>query len=97
MARKSLADWKAVVERQLSSGLTAAEFCRQNNLNQKYFSQYKCKFKKVPPAFIKVKPKVPAESVQPEAFTLTCNGVSFQCSNTTDTKFIAQILRELQA
>ena len=46
MARKSLADWKVVVERQLSSGLTAAEFCRQNNLNQKYFSQYKCKLKK---------------------------------------------------
>lgn len=35
MSRKSLADWKTIVEQQLSSGLTAAEFCRQNNLNQK--------------------------------------------------------------
>ncbi|MEH6446833.1 MAG: hypothetical protein V7784_23300 [Oceanospirillaceae bacterium] len=58
MGRKSLVDWKTIIERQLNSGLTAAEFCRQNNLNQKYFSQYKCKFKKVPPAFIKVSPKV---------------------------------------
>jgi len=97
MGRKSLADWKTIVEQQLSSGLTAAEFCRQNNLNQKYFSQYKCKFKKVMPAFIKVKPKTPVESVQSEAYTLSCNGVSFQCSDTTNTKFIAQILRELQA
>jgi len=97
MGRKSLTDWKAIVEQQLSSGLIAAEFCRQNNLNQKYFSQYKCKFKKVSPAFIKVEPKAHAESAQSEAFTLICNGVSFQCSNTADTKFIAQILRELQA
>lgn len=97
MGRKSLTDWKILVEQQLSSGLIAAEFCRQNNLNQKYFSQYKCKLKKAPPAFIKVKPKVPVVSTQPECCTLTCNGVSFQCYNTTDTKFIAKILRELQA
>ncbi len=97
MGRKSLTDWEEIVERQLSSGLTAAEFCRQNNINQKYFSQYKCKFKKVPPAFIKVKPKASVETVQSEASTLICNGVSFQCSNTADIKFIANILRELQA
>ena len=52
MSRRSLADWKVIVEQQLNSGLKAAEFCRQNNLNQKHFSQYKCKFKKVPPTFI---------------------------------------------
>lgn len=97
MGRKSLTDWKEIVERQLSSGLTAAEFCRQNNLNQKYFSQYKCKFKKVSPAFIKVSPKVTLEPAHSEAYTLTCNGVSFQCNNTADIKFIANILRELQA
>jgi len=97
MGRKSLEDWKTIVEQQLSSGLTAAEFCRQNNLNQKHFSQYKCKFKKVKPAFIKVKPKTSVAPLQSEACTLTCNGVSFQCSDTINTKFIAQILRELQA
>jgi len=96
MGRKSLTDWNAIVERQLSSGLIAAEFCRQNNINQKYFSQYKCKLKKVPPVFIKVKPKASVESFQSEPFTLICNGVSFQCSNTANTKFIAQVLRELQ-
>jgi len=96
MGRKSLADWKTMVERQLTSGLTAAEFCRQNHLNQKYFSQYKCKLKNTPPAFIKVKPKA-LEPAQSDISTLTCNGVSFQCNNTADTKFIAQILRELQA
>ena len=85
------------MERQLSSGLTAAEFCRQNNLNQKYFSQYKCKLKKAPPAFIKVKPMAPIEPVRSETHALTCNGVSFLCNNTADTRFIAQILRELQA
>ena len=97
MGRKSLADWKTIVERQFNSGLTAPEFCRQNNLNQKYFSQYKCKFKKAPPAFTKVSPKMAVQPAHSETYTLTCNGVSFQCSNITNTKFIAQILRELQA
>jgi hypothetical protein len=46
MGRKSLTDWKEIVERQISSGLTAAEFCRQNNHNQKYFSQYNASLKK---------------------------------------------------
>jgi hypothetical protein len=97
MSRRSLADWKIIVEQQPNSGLKAAEFCRQNNLNQKHFSQYKCKFKKVPPTFIKVNPKPISETALSETYTLTCNGVSFQCSNNTGAKFIAQILRELQA
>jgi len=85
-----------LVERKLTSGLTAAEFCPQNHLNQKYFSQDKCKLKKAPLAFIKIKPKA-LEPAQSDVPTLTCNVVSFQYNDTADTKFIAQILRELQA
>jgi hypothetical protein len=93
MSRRSLADWKVIVEQQASSGLTAAQFCRENSLNAKYYSFYKCKFNKTKPAFIKVKP-----TTKPSVTTLalTCNGIAFQCDNSCDPKFIAQLLRELQ-
>lgn len=96
MNRKST-NWQLMIEQQLSSGLKAAEFCRQNNLNQKYFSHYKCKLQKASSNFIKVKPKKYITPAPSKTYALTCNGVSFQCSNNIDTKFIAQILRELQA
>lgn len=96
MSRKPT-NWQLMIEQQLSSGLNAAEFCRQNNLNQKYFSHYKCKLQKASSNFIKVKPENCIKPTAPKTYTLTCNGVSFECSNNTDTKFIAQLLRELQA
>lgn len=38
MARRSQADWRALIEAQVSSGMTAAAFCRKHGINQKYFS-----------------------------------------------------------
>ena len=97
MSRRSLSDWKIIVEQQLTSGLFAAEFCRQNNISQKYFSYNKCKLKSPKTAFIKVEPKV-VNIPNPSAFyTLACNGVSFQYDHNSDAKFIAKLLRELQS
>ncbi len=38
MARRSQADWQALIEAHASSGLTAAAFCRQHGVNPKSFS-----------------------------------------------------------
>ena len=38
MVRRSQADWRALIETQASSGMTAAAFCRKQGINQKYFS-----------------------------------------------------------
>lgn len=38
MARRSQADWRALIEAQVSSGMTAAAFCLKHGINQKYFS-----------------------------------------------------------
>ena len=37
MSRKTLADWKTLVEKQITSGLSVVQFCQQQNLNPKYF------------------------------------------------------------
>jgi hypothetical protein len=38
MTRRTKAQWRALIEAQASSGLTAAAFCREHGLNPKYFS-----------------------------------------------------------
>lgn len=37
MIRKTFYDWKVLVEKQVTSGLTVPKFCHQHNLNPKYF------------------------------------------------------------
>ncbi|MFK5950819.1 MAG: hypothetical protein QM500_18860 [Methylococcales bacterium] len=37
MSRKTLTDWKILVEKQMTSGLSVVQFCQQQNLNPKYF------------------------------------------------------------
>ena len=38
---RSQAVWLSLIQQQIESGITAAEFCRQHNLNDKYFSKQK--------------------------------------------------------
>ena len=37
--RRSQEQWQLLIKEQQSSGLNAAEFCRQKGLNDKYFSK----------------------------------------------------------
>jgi hypothetical protein len=39
--RRSHAVWLSLIQQQIESGITAAEFCRQHNINDKYFSKRK--------------------------------------------------------
>ena len=49
MKRRSKADWQALVLEQQGSGLNASEFCRQRDINEKYFSLRKQALKKSMP------------------------------------------------
>jgi len=46
MSRKTLADWKILVDKQTTSGLSVVQFCQQHNLNPKYFYSRKSLIKK---------------------------------------------------
>lgn len=39
--RRSEAAWPSLIQQQVESGLSAAEFCRQHRLNQPYFAHSK--------------------------------------------------------
>jgi hypothetical protein len=47
MTRRTKNEWCELIEQQKSSGLSAAEFCRRNSINDKYFSTQKQKLKKL--------------------------------------------------
>ena len=38
MTRRTKTEWCELIEEQRTSGLSAAEFCRRNSVNAKYFS-----------------------------------------------------------
>ena len=66
MTRRTQADWHELIEQQRESGLTAAEFCRRNAVNAKYFSLRKQKLKQAG-SFVRV--GLPA--VRPSAVAAT--------------------------
>jgi len=47
--RRTKAQWQALIEEHAQSGLTAAEFCRQHGINDKYFSLRKQSLLKADP------------------------------------------------
>ncbi len=93
MTRRSQEDWRQLVAEQQSSGLTAADFCRDRNINDKYFSLRKKKLKppsKEVPAFIKASVS-PASSTGP---SLHINGAELRLGDASPT-WVATLLREL--
>jgi len=56
MARRTRVQWRELIEQQQSSGLIAAEFCRQHSINAKYFSLRKQQLSDDKAAFVKVVP-----------------------------------------
>ena len=56
MARRTKEQWRALIEAQQSSGLTAAEFCRQHDIDAKYFSLRRRQLSQAMGDFIKVEP-----------------------------------------
>ncbi len=64
MSRRSKADWLALISEQESSGLTAAEYCRQQDINEKYFSVRKRQLSRTGNQFVKVTPVVAQVSKQ---------------------------------
>lgn len=45
MTRRTLDDWKLLIDKQLASGMSVPKFCQQHQLNEKYFYGRKSIFK----------------------------------------------------
>ena len=93
MARRTQEQWRQLIEEQQASGLSASTFCRERQINAKYFSLRKQKLKQSSaPAFIQAK-------VAPSTSSKSClyyKGVEL-LFNDCFLVWIAQLLRELCA
>jgi len=95
MAYRSRDDWRQLIEEQQASGMIAAIFCRERNINAKYFSLRKQQLLNSPkkaPAFIKasVKPMISSEP------GLEFKGIYLSLGSSSPL-WVAQLLRELSA
>ena len=62
MIRRNKAQWLDLIGEQASSGLSAAEFCRRNDLNPKYFSLRRRELSQTAPAFVELAPQAVASN-----------------------------------
>ena len=54
MMRRTKNEWCELIEQQKASGFSAAEFCRSNSINHKYFTTQKQNPKKPTGNFVRV-------------------------------------------
>ncbi len=57
MTRRSKEQWRELIADQQSSGLSAAAYCRQYDINPKYFSTRKTQLQGGKDKFVRVSPK----------------------------------------
>lgn len=93
MKRRTASDWKKLIEAQAASGLSAAAFCREHDLNAKYFSLRKTRLSSENSSFVKASIASQAKSET----TLTYCGAILSISSGTSPRWVAQLLRELSA
>ena len=94
MQRKTSADWQQLINDHKQSGLSAVAFCKERNINPKYFSSRKCAAEQSPlPAFsmAQVAPR------QSSAISLTWQGAEINFPTSVSPQWVAQLCRELSA
>ena len=93
---RSKEDWKALIEAQLESGLSAAEFCRQQQINAKYFSKRKTEHMRLTDkpelisTFVKIQRSV--QTAQPDEIRLHYKSVHLQIPSSVSSTWLADFL-----
>ena len=58
MSRRTPAEWRELIAQQQTSGVSAAQFCRERSINPKYFSARKKQLRNSANSFVQVAPPV---------------------------------------
>jgi len=56
MSRRTPEQWRDLIAQQQSSGISAAQFCRERSINPKYFSTRKNQLACSPNSFVQITP-----------------------------------------
>lgn len=100
-ARRSKEDWQELIFRQDASGLSAQQFCRDNNVCPKYFSIRKKQLGLRPSAFVPVLPskrsvpEAPGAILQSASLILRHGECYLHFEAIPDSTWLAQLVREL--
>lgn len=96
--RRSQAAWLSLIQQQIESGMTAAEFCRQHNLDDKYFSKRKRELHGESDAFlsgnrfIKVQAVHQSDTVSSASLVLHYRNTQLHIPVGTDLRALAQLM-----
>ncbi len=89
-------DWKLLIEAQPGSGLSAAAFCREQQINAKYFSKRKTEIMRLvdqpemTSAFVKI--QQPVQITQSPTIQLHYKDVRLQIPSSIDSAWLANFL-----
>jgi hypothetical protein len=101
MKRRSKEEWQELILRQTESGLSAQQFCRDNNVCPKYFSIRKKQLGLRQSAFVPVfhskrtHPEIAAITFKPASLVLHHRECCLHFEVMPDSMWLAQLVREL--
>ncbi len=90
--------WQALINEQLNSNLSAAEFCRQKDINPKYFSKRKTDYLRLSdsskPATAFIRARAPTQTTQRD-LVLQYKEVCLRLPSNSDAVWVAHFLKVL--
>lgn len=98
MGRRSSQEWQDIIEQQGSSGLSVVDFCKQQNLNCKYFharkrSLLKRQQCKLTQSFVKVSKPLTNGAMM----SLQFGDATLSLPVSTEPEWLAQVIKALSA
>ena len=97
MKRRSKEQWQEVINKQQNSGLSAAQFCRNEQIEQKYFSKIKRQLLKessnTQSIFTKV--KIKPQALQDIAIEYKYKNSTLKFNQFPDAKWLGKLLSSL--
>lgn len=100
-ARRSKEDWQVLILRQAESGLSAQQFCHDNDVCPKYFSIRKKQLGLRQSAFVPIikskrgAPETPAVTLKSSLFMLHHGRCCLHFTAMPDAAWLVQLVREL--
>ena len=101
MTRRSLDDWKNLVQEQITSGLSVPKFCAQHKLSATYFYGRKSQLlhnssnTKFIQASITQQCTTYAQDQQPATFTIKLSKAELSLPGDTSARFLSELLKGL--
>lgn len=97
MSKRTPAEWQQLIEQQQASGLTAAEFCRQQNINTKYFYLRRQRLSKInnDAAFVIAKPAKEIADKQAVNMQLNIGACGLTFNTPPQPQWLAELIKAL--